>query len=377
MSRRNYRNEQQIKEEAQRVMSSNLPRDPYRAKGANNLHRGMGGEVIGYTSAEGQGYGTRDKTGKRPIPQASRLDIKTPGLDSLAAMQNKQPRESFADTDARKRMESSASGAFGQRAQNLGQRQMLYKDMQAVGNGGQTNDMAKRANDLGVTAGQYDRAWSKIPAQSPRVGGTVPSSTASSAAARPSMLLPQEKGSPQIPVAPAPLVKGPNPVRPVAGQTPGMIASRAAAKPSMQLPQEKIPSPMPAAAATATRPSMQLPQEKPATNPSPAVNQPIETAALDAAEASGRPTPAPMSPRDKLASAQAELSGARAANAYAQQNSGMPATTPAPAMVVQPPAAATPPAVTPAPVQAPAPPVAAAEDPRKKKRSWDTAPVMA
>jgi hypothetical protein len=334
MSRRNYRNEQQIKEEAQRVMSSNLPRDPYRAKGANNLHRGMGGEVIGYTSAEGQGYGTRDKTGKRPIPQASRLDIKTPGLDSLAAMQNKQPRESFADTDARKRMESSASGAFGQRAQNLGQRQMLYKDMQAVGNGGQTNDMAKRANDLGVTAGQYDRAWSKIPAQSPRVGGTVPSSTASSAAARPSMLLPQEKGSPQIPVAPAPLVKGPNPVRPVAGQTPGMIASRAA-------------------------------------------NQPIETAARDAAEASGRPTPAPMSPRDKLASAQAELSGARAANAYAQQNSGMPATTPAPAMVVQPPAAATPPAVTPAPVQAPAPPVAAAEDPRKKKRSWDTAPVMA
>lgn len=87
----------------------------------------------------------------------------TPGPDRLAAMQS-GGQESFAQTEARKRRESAASGAFGRGAQmkadeNLQGRRALFAEMRGDGDGditGRSEEFRERARSLGVD----DEGWS-------------------------------------------------------------------------------------------------------------------------------------------------------------------------------------------------------------------------
>lgn len=146
--------------------------DPATQAGLRNVHRDMSGNVIGATTPEGYGIGTKNRSWQtapsgmdRKVglqPGKSQLGAPaTPGLDRLAAMNAAPAGESFAATEKRKRRESAASGAFGAKPQNLAQRQQLFADMKKSGT--QSPDLAKRAAGLGVSRSQYDRAWSKIP----------------------------------------------------------------------------------------------------------------------------------------------------------------------------------------------------------------------
>jgi hypothetical protein len=73
------------------------------------------------------------------------------------------PRESFAETETRKRTESAASGAFGTRAQaregNLAARRGLFAEMKAAaeGTGDGTSDFRERAKALGIDDEAYAR----------------------------------------------------------------------------------------------------------------------------------------------------------------------------------------------------------------------------
>jgi hypothetical protein len=146
--------------------------------GMRGVHRGMGGEVIGGYTAEGQALGTKATKGAA----AGIGGMKTPGLDRQAAMQQGSKfRRSFADQEKDARAKSAASGAFGKEAQQLEGRRSLYKDMTAAGSGAITPQMEQRAGDLGVKRSRFREVAGGIPA--------APAMIARPAApARPSMM---------------------------------------------------------------------------------------------------------------------------------------------------------------------------------------------
>ncbi len=131
------------------------------AAGMRNLHRNTRGDVIGGTTAEGMGIGTKSSrfrtqgsTGGSITPRLA-AGPQTPGLDRLAAMQPTAPRMSFADQEKAAREKSAASGAFGTKAQNLAGRRSLFRDMQTAGSGAITPEMEKRGTELGVKPSRF------------------------------------------------------------------------------------------------------------------------------------------------------------------------------------------------------------------------------
>ena len=152
----------------------------------------MGGQIIGGVTSGGQAFGTKagqsqpqgqpqsGPSWKQPMTSPGGVSA-TPRLDAglqpsgIGSMRGAATAgESFAQTDARKRRESAASGAFGKGAQNkevqrpnIAGRQALYADMKSAFQVGITPEMEARCTALGVSGPAWKRTAGSIASRAP------------------------------------------------------------------------------------------------------------------------------------------------------------------------------------------------------------------
>ena len=141
--------------------------DPAVAAGMRGIHRGMGGEILGGYTAEGQARGSKASGG---YADGSRIgNPSTPGLDRWRKMNPNAPAPGQASiTAASGNSVRTAAAPAG--SQLLKDRQALHTEMK----GGVTPGMRQRAKKLGIANSSWNRVANKMPRMAVMPGAASP-----------------------------------------------------------------------------------------------------------------------------------------------------------------------------------------------------------